>query len=217
MLRPSFESPRSRPMNSPSFAFLASRTGLRDRPQRLKVPTLSEGICSFFLLITLLIFALSASAQGPATGTPPFGSFGGGPDVINLANLNSHITIPVVHKPGRGTNFSYDLSYDSSTWYPAAGTWQPVANWGWRGQTEIAFGYVSYKSNFHRCPILGDGNYVIYDTYVYHDLLGIAHAYTSSAEIDCNGIFTGFAETAADGSGFTLTATDVGAATITSS
>src|SRR5207302_9833458 len=83
-----------------------------------------------FLLLVLLIVALApppASAQ-VATGTPPFGSFGGGPDVVNLANLNSHLTIPVIHKPGRGTNFTYDLSYDSSVWYPTlvieAQTWQ---------------------------------------------------------------------------------------------
>src|SRR6266478_8620752 len=89
----------------------------------------------------LLPFVLIALAPGIAssqvtTGTPPFGSFGGGPDIINLANLNSHITIPVLHKPGRGMNFTYDLSYDSSAWYPvtSGGTtsWQPVFNWGWR-------------------------------------------------------------------------------------
>ena len=46
------------------------------------------------------------------TGTPPFSSSAGGPDTIDLANLNSHISIPVLHKAGRGTNFTYDLSYD---------------------------------------------------------------------------------------------------------
>src|SRR6266705_6043825 len=93
----------------------------------------------FILLIALIGSEISTSAQ-VTTGTPPFGSFGGGPDVINLANLNSHITIPVLHKAGRGLNFTYDLSYESSVWYPvgASGsqTWQPVQNWGWRGQTE---------------------------------------------------------------------------------
>src|SRR6266851_8483322 len=96
--------------------------------------------CFLYLLIVLTLTASTSSAQ-VATGTPPFGSFGGGPDVINLANLNSHITIPVLHKAGRGTNFTYDLSYDSSVWYPAgvsgSQTWQPVTNFGWRGQTEV--------------------------------------------------------------------------------
>jgi hypothetical protein len=87
-----------------------------------------------FLLIVVALGAEAASAQ-VATGTPPFGSFGGGPDVINLANLNSHISVPVLHKAGRGTNFTYDLSYDSSVWYPVTSgsttSWQPVYNWGW--------------------------------------------------------------------------------------
>src|SRR5437763_16778075 len=106
----------------------------------------------FFLLLALALSfegltAEIASAQVP-TGTPPLGSFGGGPDVINLANLNSHIDIPVLRRPGRGTNFTYDLSYDSSVWYPVTSggvtSWQPVTNWGWRGQTESATGYISY-------------------------------------------------------------------------
>src|SRR5258708_7398625 len=90
-----------------------------------------------FLFILLIVSVAHAQV---ATGTPPFGSFGGGPDAIDLANLNSHISIPVLHKPGRGTNFTYDLSYDSSVWYPVTSggttTWQPVQNWGWRGITE---------------------------------------------------------------------------------
>src|SRR5258706_218366 len=48
----------------------------------------------FYLLIALALTAGIVSAQ-VATGVPPFGSFGGGPHVINLANLNSHITLPV--------------------------------------------------------------------------------------------------------------------------
>src|SRR5260370_1802617 len=76
---------------------------------------------SIFLIIIFFAFAGNSPAQ-VATGIPPFGSFGGGPDVINLANLNSHITIPVVHKPGRGLNFTYDLGYDSTLWSPVSST-----------------------------------------------------------------------------------------------
>src|SRR5712692_8110541 len=93
-----------------------------------------------FLLLVLLFVALApfnTSAQ-VQTGTPPFGSFSGGPDVVNLANLNDHWTIPVLHKPGRGTNFTYDLGYDSSVWVPVTSgstkIWQPVnSTWGWQG------------------------------------------------------------------------------------
>src|SRR5713101_9258474 len=90
------------------------------------------------LLAFVLLVALPASGQVP-TGTQPFGSFGGGPDIINLANLNSHITVPVLHKAGRaGFNLTYDLSYDTSVWYPVGSSgsqsWQSVWNWGWTGQ-----------------------------------------------------------------------------------
>src|SRR5437879_10054315 len=96
------------------------------------------------ILLAALVLASAEVVLGQVqTGTPPFGSFGGGPEVINLGNLNAHWTIPVIHKPGRGINFTYDLSYDTSVWYPVGGTWQPVQNWGWRGQTEAATGYAS--------------------------------------------------------------------------
>jgi len=109
--------------------------------------------------VILAFAALPAPAQVP-TGTPPFGSFGGGPDVINLANLNAHLAIPVLHKPGRGTNFTYDLRFDSSVWYPVgvsgSQNWQPVTNWGWRGQTEVAVGYVTYSTTQRTCRIIID-------------------------------------------------------------
>ena len=100
-----------------------------------------------FVFILTSVCCFSTRAQ-VTTGTPPFGTFGGGPDVINLANLNSHITVPVLHKAGRGLPFAYDLSYDTAVWYPTSLsgtlTWQPVYNWGWRGQSEANTGYVSF-------------------------------------------------------------------------
>ena len=67
-------------------------------------------------LIMLFVALLSQIAPAQvATGTPPYGSFGGGPfDTVNLGNLNVNFVIPVFHKAGRGTPFTYDLSYDSS-------------------------------------------------------------------------------------------------------
>src|SRR6266481_8642572 len=172
-------------------------------------------------VLILLIFLALTSGQMLAqvqTGTPPFGSFAGGPDVINLANLNSHLTIPVLHKAGRGTDFTYDLSYDSSVWYSTlvngVQTWQPVG--GWRGVTEVTTGYITYKAHRYQCPVRGDGFYVIYDTFVYHDMFGQAHGYVGSSEIDCNSFFTGFWEAAADGSGYAIDVTDVASADVTS-
>ena len=99
--------------------------------------------------VIVVVFLLIASASGQvATGTPPFSSSGGGPfDVIDLANLNVHVEIPVVNKAGRGLPFSYNLKYDSSVWYPTGTsgnqTWAHVLNFGWPAQTEIATGSVT--------------------------------------------------------------------------
>jgi hypothetical protein len=140
-----------------------------------------------FLMIVFALTGEVASAQ-VATGTPPFGSFGGGPDAINLANLNSHITIPVIHKPGRGTNFTYDLSFDTSVWYPVTSgsttSWQPVGNWGWRGQTEVFVGYITYTHTIVPDSCYDSGGKIIhsydhdYSNFAYHDPFGITHHYT---------------------------------------
>ncbi len=174
----------------------------------------------FFLLIALIGSDTVTSAQ-VTTGTPPFGSFGGGPDAINLANLNSHIAIPVLHKPGRGLNFTYDLSYDSSVWYPvnSGGTtsWQPVSNWGWRGVTEAASGYASASSTNVTCVQCNSftcwtatGEIVI-SNWVYHDPWGVPHAFSGEADLytgacpNMPGPSTGFTSQTTDGSGYTLT------------
>src|SRR2546423_608092 len=102
-------------------------------------------ICLIFVI--LVLFSMGALAQTqPAIGTPAFASFGGGPfDVVNLGNLNVHFAIPVLHKAGRGMPFNYDLSYDSSVWYPVASngnqSWQHVDKWGWLG-TELYQAYI---------------------------------------------------------------------------
>jgi RHS repeat-associated protein len=130
--------------------------------------------------------ATSASAQGPITGTPPFGSFGGGPDVINLANLNVHLVVPVLHKPGRGTNFDYDLTYDSSVWYPVTSggttTWQPVSGtWGWQGLAPAGTAYVIYTMTYTSSTCFNGGPVPYqewsFNNFVYYDPLGVAHSF----------------------------------------
>ena len=86
-----------------------------------------------FALFLVLLSAAVAAAQSPATGSPVLGSFTGSPDVIDLANLNAHLSIPVLTKPGRGTDFSYVLSYDTSVWSKVTSgstTWQPSLQLG---------------------------------------------------------------------------------------
>jgi len=176
--------------------------------------TIRSILCS----ISLLAFVPSLAHAQVATGAPPFGSFGGGPDIVNLANLNSHITVPVVRKAGRGGfNFTYDLSYDTSVWFPvgASGsqTWQPVYNWGRRAQTEAGTGYVSYAMLTLPCtPITNPphGTRTMVFGYTYHDPWGIPHHFLGESNSyvgTCNGgTNNGISETATDGSGFTLNA-----------
>ncbi len=181
-------------------------------PIRRRIPM--SRTLRFAPLLLIAAFATSPASAQVATGTPPFGSFGGGPDVINLANLNAHITIPVLHKAGRGTNFTYDLSFDSSVWYPvtSGGTtsWQAVGNWGWRGQTEVTTGYVTAKTHTIYCanpdyppapPPTIRSFYT--DTYVYHDTFGSPHPFDVTVQSAiCGG--GGEYGVALDGSGWTI-------------
>jgi hypothetical protein len=190
--------------------------------------TRSHQLLFALFVIAFCPFAASAQVQ---TGTPPFGSYGGGPDIINLGNLNAHLDAPVFARAGRGGfNFTYDLSYDSSVWYPvgASGnqTWQPVANWGWRGQTEVALGYVSYTvTQSPTCYVSGQYNGILYNysNWIYHDNFGVPHWFSGGTNVVqptgqyCTGYFSSMTATTSDGSGWTLSATGSTANSVTSS
>ena len=97
----------------------------------MKVSVRRCSIAAMFAALT------SIAAAQVVTGTYPFGTFDNkGIDSIDLGNLNVHLTIPIINKPGRGLPFYYNLSYDSSVWYPTSvngsTVWQPVQNFGWR-------------------------------------------------------------------------------------
>ncbi len=124
-----------------------------------------------------------------ATGTPPMGSFGGGPfDIINLGNLNSHFAIPVRHKAGRQVPFVYDISYDSSIWTPTnvSGVikWMPSSfgsYWGWQGLSSTSgSGSLTYSTttNSGSCGQFGTNhwNSTQYSNFVYSDESG-AHSF----------------------------------------
>jgi RHS repeat-associated protein len=178
-----------------------------------------SGVLCFVVLFT----ASSVRSQVP-TGTPPFGSYTSGPDVIDLANLNSHLSIPVLNKPGRGIGFSYDLVYDSSIWYPSSSggstVWEPVANWGWAGQTQIATGAFSFSTS-QASACNGQGHEYIASNFVYIDPAGIQHtffgsSYTVIGSTKCtnqgNTPYTGITQ---DGSGYVVYVSDGYATTVT--
>jgi hypothetical protein len=132
--------------------------------------------------LVVVIFAVASSFGQVTTGTPPFGSFGGGPfDTVNLGNLNVHFSIPILNKAGRGMPFNYALSYDSSVWTQVTTngvtSWSPAANWGWRGDSEIATGYLSFFITTHLCAGAGRNGpwYYEYQAFTYHDPYGTPH------------------------------------------
>ncbi len=171
---------------------------------------------SIRILSTISLFLLAAiqiQAQ-VQTGTPPFGSFSGSPDVINLGNLNVHWDIPFLHKQGRGTNFTYDLSYDASVWYPVGSTgsqsWTPVFNWGWTAATQMATGYISHGSNVLRHCSQG-GEEIETDNWVYHDAFATPHAFNGFTEYvsgNCGGVTSPKPTFTSISDGYTITVND---------
>ncbi len=182
-------------------------------------------LCSVWLTAAFLSLGDPTSAQTPpATGTPPFGSFSGGPDIINLADLNVYLQIPVFHKAGRGLNFSYDLAYDSSVWYPVGSSghqsWQPVSGtWGWQGLAPGGAAYITYAMTYTMgtCYNGGPVSYQewSFTNFVYYDTFGVAHSYgynpvyfQSPGGANCppNGAQPSSPQpqVASDGSGYTL-------------
>jgi hypothetical protein len=189
------------------------------------------------MLFTILLLSVcSAALAQPTTGFPPFGSMsGGGGESIDNANLNVHLAIPVIGKPGRGIPFDFTLNFDGSVWGPvpsgSSKVWAPVSNWGWTGVTVAQTGYVTYSTTQGGCSY-GTGApppmyyWNSYHGFVYHDPSGGQHAIPISTSnwqpgAPCGqgtsyGNATG---SASDGSGYTMTVyvtTAVNSATVVS-
>ncbi len=171
-------------------------------------------------LQALILVSVAATAQVP-TGTPPFGSFGGGPfDVVNLGNLNAHFAIPVVQKAGRGIPFTYALTYDTSVWYPVGSSgsqvWTPVPQFGW--VFPLPDGSITYHTMGtwqQPCNATTDMtliNMAYYGNFVYHAADGSSHlfqeGYSTYYGSPCTGAGNPNPTTgmASDGSGYTITA-----------
>jgi RHS repeat-associated protein len=175
------------------------------------------------LLFAAVLLAASSAPAQVATGLPPFGSFSGGPDVVNNANLNVHLSVPVLNKAGRGMPFTYSLTYDSSIWYPSSAsgtnTWTPLSGWGWMYITSAAVGEVTYKWSQGICTDrIGDVYlYDVYSNWIYYDPLNAPHAGPFSLRVsdwntlapNCTGKGPAYSaqSTVGDGSGYTLSVT----------
>jgi RHS repeat-associated protein len=162
-----------------------------------------------------MVLFFSAPCFGQVqTGTPPFGSYGGGPDIINLANLNAHLTIPIVQKAGRGTNFTYYLNLDSSVWYPVGSSgsqaWQPNGLPA-TSQYGSSAGHTYFQIVRVQCP---NPNYpptlpktlpsTYFDNYVYVDVYGVGHPFNITWENDGCQVTGAVQALATDGSGYTM-------------
>jgi RHS repeat-associated protein len=172
---------------------------------------------STFLFLVVLAFLRCAAAQVP-TGTPSFGTFGGGPfDVVNLGNLNAHFTIPVIRKLGRGSSYTYSLSYDTSVWYPVgtsgSQTWTPVSQYGW--VFPPAPGWLTYKIvSTYQQPCnppsnMNTNTMTVYAFFVYHEINGTSHPFNDGYTYPyIQGCISGnpnpSTAVAADGSGYSL-------------
>lgn len=171
-----------------------------------------------FAVLAFSLAALPAHAQ-VVTGTPPLGSFGGGPDVIDLANANAHWDIPVLQKAGRGTDFLYDITYDSSVWYPTgvsgSQTWTRAGlYWGWNAGTSTVMGYVTnaqvYTRYCYNTYHQVTGYEVHLGNWAYYDARGTMHPFKGATIIksgSCGIEDTTLTATATDNSGYILSAT----------
>ncbi|HTV55918.1 MAG TPA: hypothetical protein VMI06_13525 [Terriglobia bacterium] len=173
------------------------------------------------VIVAATICSVPSTAQQNALGMQAFGSFSGGPDLINLGNLNVHLTIPILHKQGRGIPFIYDLTYDSTAvWSPVTAgsttTWTPQTGWGW-SPTNSAVGYITAPSSSSittTCKVTPVHTYITtyHRTYSgYVDLHGVLHhvpdlfTITITGDTSCGGnTGTSGLATADDGSGYTV-------------
>src|SRR5258708_5585159 len=76
---------------------------------------LKKSNCKTLLAAFVLTIAMAATcAASVTTGTPPYQSFGGGPDVINFGNLNVHYSHGTsVLQDGSGITVYVDGYYDT--------------------------------------------------------------------------------------------------------
>lgn len=175
-----------------------------------------------FVVAMLMICSAPCFAQ-VQTGTPPFGSFGGGLDIVNLGNLNVHLNVPIYSRAGRGTPFTYSLGYDTSIWSPvnSSGTrvWTPASNWGWTSSTASVTGHLSARvTSAQTCPTYinphlppVDEETIYTYTWTYYDSFGGVHPFigdtTTWTSSPCGSAgSSSMNATATDGSGYTLSA-----------
>ena len=180
----------------------------------------------------MLFFVASSAMCQVATGTYPYGTFDTlGFDTVNVGNLNVNFNIQVLNRAGRGLPFYYLLGYNSSVWVPTTvsgvTSWTPAQNFGWRGETEVVTGYMTFGSDTSTISTGSEHSenctITTHFDFVYHDPFGVAHPFPSvGTQQDSGGSSScGTSETtstgvANDGSGYTLNVTNFTTSTVSS-
>jgi hypothetical protein len=155
-----------------------------------------------YLIIVLFLASPAAFPQTVALGTPPFGSFSGGPfDTVNNANLNVSFQVPIINKAGRGQNLNYTLSYDSSIWTPATSSgvtsWTPttLTTWGWTAAANApaaVIGSVLFQTTQNQCYGNNSWYYwTIYTGYEYDEPNGTPHPTPHAVSVAVSNYQTG--------------------------
>jgi RHS repeat-associated protein len=172
-----------------------------------------------------LVFSFigTASAQGPATGFPPYGSFEDAKfDGVNLQNLNVNFGVPIINSLGRGMNLGFGLSYDSSMWVNGGTAWYPVVDqsgnpiWGWESTSPTGSIRFQERTLHVKCND-GTWNYNhTYSNYLYYDRAGTWHSFPLNfTDQGCTGNISGTQSgSALDGSGYFMSDGSEGAPTV---
>jgi len=145
------------------------------------------------LALALCVLFLAPASFGQ-TGYPEYGSFQSGPvDAVNLQNLNTVVSIPVIQTAGRGgTPFAFPLTYNSLQWVPSGGAWHPAPTGGWiTSPASLLMGSVSSSSfstngTCGRCfdgECTGSVTQTTDSGYVYVDPAGTPHSFGTAIRV----------------------------------
>jgi RHS repeat-associated protein len=142
-------------------------------------------------LAIVLCLLLSAPAAFSQTGFPLYGSFQSGQsDSVNLQNLNTNFSIPLVSTPGRNGTFGISLVYNSLMWSPSIYGWMPgvpgaAPNGGWTTTNPIGsvtYGDTVTNGTCGRCYAGGDCDgyklIELLNNYAYVDPAGTPHGFS---------------------------------------
>jgi len=153
------------------------------------------------VLSFLLVAAHICLAQSQV-GLPPWSSFASDSLTnVNLANLNTHLEVPIRSLPGRGLPLSVVLSTDTNRLGTPAPLFGPGSQVGWPGTGQITFawtpvmgnfiaygvgpGSLSFASTIKQCTVgsTNYGQYTVYNNFVYLDNHGTVHYFPSNLQV----------------------------------